>query len=80
MSVESTKKDIDHVQKEINKIKETKEKIKDIIKEISNVTEDIEISSLLQKNIFHLNGVPKFAIEKIDRIEVYKLVNKDWKR
>ncbi len=37
------------------------------IKELNLIKDKIEIYTILRENIFHLNGVPKFAIEKTKR-------------
>ena len=64
-SLERLKSDIDHVKKDIEKIKVIKTKIKSTQKEINAIKNEIEINTILRKNVFHLNGVPKFAMEKI---------------
>lgn len=35
------------------------------IKELNQIKDKMEIYTILREDIFHLNGVPKFAIEKI---------------
>ena len=57
--------EIKKVKENISKIKTFKEKIKESEKELDEFKRKIEIYSLLRKEIFHLNGVPKFAIKKI---------------
>jgi exonuclease SbcC len=53
------------VKENIVKIKEIEEKSKKEELELQDIKKQIEIHRILQKDIFHLNGVPKFAIEKI---------------
>lgn len=64
-SIAGISSDIEHITKDIEKIKGIKAKIRTTEKEISSVKKEIEIHSVLRKNVFHLNGVPKFAMEMI---------------
>jgi len=57
--------EIKKVKESIDKIKKIKEKSQNNEIKLKLIKEQIEIHEMLQKNIFHLNGVPKFAIEKI---------------
>lgn len=63
--LQGLKGEIGFIKKEINRIKEFKIKIKQIQKEIEQVKNNIEKYTILRKDVFHLNGVAKFAIEKI---------------
>ena len=57
--------EIEYITKDINEIQKTEVEVKRIRKELKKVKDKIEIYTLLREDIFHLNGVPKFAIEKI---------------
>lgn len=57
--------EIEYITKDINEIQKTEAEVKRIRKELKKVKDKIEIYTLLREDIFHLNGVPKFAIEKI---------------
>lgn len=56
---------LEYLSKDIIKIKAIKEEIKDIVRETKNIKNEIEKYTLLRNNIFHSNGVPKFAIEQL---------------
>jgi len=57
--------EIEYITKDINDIQKTEAEVKGIRKELKKIKDKIEIYTLLREDIFHLNGVPKFAIEKI---------------
>ncbi len=57
--------EIEYITKDINEIKKTETEVKRIRKEHKKIKDKIEIYTLLREELFHLNGVPKFAIEKI---------------
>ena len=57
--------EIKKIKENITKISEIKEKIKKNEKDLEELRRNIEIYGILRKEIFHLNGVPKFAIKKI---------------
>ena len=57
--------EIEYITKDINKIQKTDAEVKRIRKELKKIKDKIEIYTILREDIFHLNGVPKFAIEKI---------------
>ena len=57
--------EIGYITKDINAIMKTKDEVKKIKKELKDIKNNVEIYTLLRKDIFHLNGVPRFAIEKI---------------
>jgi exonuclease SbcC len=57
--------EIEYITKAINEIKKTEVEIKEIKKKLKKIKDNIEIYTLLREYIFHLNGIPKFAIEKI---------------
>ncbi len=63
--IEGVKVEIKYITKEINDIKKIEDEIKKIKKEIKLVKNKIEKYTILRQDIFHSNGVPKFAIEKI---------------
>ncbi|TFG14712.1 MAG: hypothetical protein EU531_08935 [Promethearchaeota archaeon] len=56
---------LEYQTKEIEKLNEEKSKIASIQREITKLKENIVMNTLLREEIFHSNGVPKFAIEKI---------------
>jgi len=56
---------IEYITKDIKKIKDTEEQIKGILDETKNIKNEIEKYTLLRDDIFHSNGVPKYAIEQI---------------
>ncbi len=57
--------EIGYITKDIKAIMKTKDEVKKIKKELKDIKNNVEIYTLLRKDIFHLNGVPRFAIEKI---------------
>ncbi len=57
--------EIDYITQDINEIQKIEAEVKKIQKELEQIKDDIEIYTILREEIFHLNGVPKFAIEKI---------------
>ena len=57
--------EIEYITKDINEIQKTEAEVKKIKKELKHLKDKIEIYTILREDIFHLNGVPKFAIEKI---------------
>ncbi|MFX1504679.1 MAG: hypothetical protein ACFFDC_01070, partial [Promethearchaeota archaeon] len=65
IAVDGLQVEIKYINKDINEIKGTKAQIKSIRKELKELKDKIEIYTVLRERIFHLNGVPKFAIEKI---------------
>jgi len=63
--IEGLKVEIAYIKKEINKIKDTEKKIKQTKRQIKEIEDNIEKYTILRKEIFHLNGVPKYAIEQL---------------
>ena len=57
--------EIEYITRDINEIQKTEAEVKKIKKELGQIKDKIEIYTLLREDVFHLNGVPKFAIEKI---------------
>ncbi|MFX1344122.1 MAG: AAA family ATPase [Promethearchaeota archaeon] len=51
--------------KEIDRIKKIQEQIKGIQAEIKLIKSEIEKYTILREEIFHANGIPKYAIEKL---------------
>ncbi len=64
-TVKGLQVEIEYITKDINEIHKTEAEVKKIKKELKQIKDKIEIYTILRENIFHLNGVPKFAIEKI---------------
>ncbi|MFX1501413.1 MAG: AAA family ATPase [Promethearchaeota archaeon] len=63
--IAGTEKEIEYIIKDINEINKIKDEVKEIKTELKSLKDNIEIYTLLREDIFHLNGVPRFAIEKI---------------
>lgn len=57
--------EIEYITKDVNEIQKTEAEVKKIKKELKQFKDKIEVYTILRQDIFHLNGVPKFAIEKI---------------
>ncbi|MFX1477958.1 MAG: hypothetical protein ACFFCI_07480, partial [Promethearchaeota archaeon] len=59
------KVEIEYISKEIAEIIETQQQIQQISDELAQIKNEIEKYTLLRDEIFHSNGVPKYAIEKL---------------
>ncbi len=57
--------EIEYISKEIADIKKTQKQIKQITHEMEQFKNEIEKYTILREDIFHSNGVPKYAIEKL---------------
>ena len=63
--IEFTNLEIKNIVKNISRIKKLKQKVQENEIKLKELKKNIEIYTILKKNIFHLNGVPRFAIEEI---------------
>ncbi len=62
---EGVKVRIEMLKRNIKELEDLKKKIVADKKILSSMKREIDIHKLLRKNIFHLDGIPKFALEKI---------------
>ncbi|MBN2155815.1 MAG: AAA family ATPase [Candidatus Lokiarchaeota archaeon] len=65
IAIERIKSDIQHLEQDIMEKEEKKSDIRNMIKELNKFKREIEVYTILHKEIFHLDGIPKFALEKI---------------
>ncbi len=56
---------IDMLKANIQELSDLKKKIQSDKKILSGMKRDIDVHTILRKKIFHLDGIPKFALEKI---------------
>ncbi|MBA7563687.1 hypothetical protein ES708_05347 [subsurface metagenome] len=63
--IKEIKGKIEYISKELKQIKNAEDEIKGILNETKVIKNEIEKYTILRENIFHSNGVPKYAIEQL---------------